>query len=391
MSLPLSLYIHIPWCVQKCPYCDFNSHAIKAPLNEQTYIAHLLTDFTADYDGRPIHSIFIGGGTPSVFSGAGIAALLEGIFSRANLTPDCEITLEANPSTAEQQRFADYLAAGVNRLSIGIQSFNPAHLKRLGRAHSATEAEEAIRLAQKVGFNRINLDIMFALSNQSVSQALEDLKRAIAFETEHLSWYQLTIEPNTSYYRNPPPLPSEHTQIQIYEQGSALLTQAGFDQYETSAWTRALPAQHNLNYWQFGDYLGIGAGAHGKLTRITEQGQWLIRRDSKYRAPSRYQSAYTPCTYPHSKQVMAQNPYVAQQQLLTDAELPFEFMMNALRLRAGVPSTLFTERTGLTLDKLVPTLEKLSQKQLIEPNYLQQLKTTERGFILLNDVLMAFL
>ena len=295
--IPQSLYIHIPWCVRKCPYCDFNSHALRGQIDETAYIRHLLADFAADYDGRPIYSIFIGGGTPSLLSGAAVAALLDGIARLAPLAADCEITLEANPGTFEQEKFAAYRAAGVNRLSIGVQSFADAQLQALGRIHSSAEAVRAVTLARQAGFTRINLDVMFALPGQDVAGALDDLRQAIALAPEHISWYQLTLEPNTAFYANPPVLPDSDTQIGIYEAGSALLTAGGYRQYETSAWCAGEPCRHNLNYWQYGDYLGIGAGAHGKQTR-----DGVITRRSKYRAPAAYQKAAGTGGNPYSDQ-----------------------------------------------------------------------------------------
>ena len=374
--IPQSLYIHIPWCVRKCPYCDFNSHALRGQIDETAYIRHLLTDFTADYDGRPIYSIFIGGGTPSLLSGAAVAALLDGIARLAPLAADCEITLEANPGTFEQEKFAAYRAAGVNRLSIGVQSFADAQLQALGRIHSGAEAVRAVTLARQAGFARINLDVMFALPGQDVAGALDDLRQAIALAPEHISWYQLTLEPNTAFYANPPVLPDSDTQIDIYEAGSALLTAGGYRQYETSAWRAGEPCRHNLNYWQYGDYLGIGAGAHGKQTR-----DGVITRCSKYRAPAAYQKAAG----------TGGNPYSDQQLTVARDEQAFEFMMNALRLKDGVPTAYLTERTALSLDDIRPILDTLVAQGLLAPDIEHRLQTTPRGFALLNNVLDAFL
>ena len=374
--IPQSLYIHIPWCVRKCPYCDFNSHALRGQIDETAYIRHLLTDFTADYDGRPIYSIFIGGGTPSLLSGAAVAALLDGIAHLAPLAANCEITLEANPGTFEQEKFAAYRAAGVNRLSIGVQSFADAQLQALGRIHSSAEAVRAVTLARQAGFARINLDVMFALPGQDVAGALDDLRQAIALAPEHISWYQLTLEPNTAFYANPPVLPDSDTQIDIYEAGSALLTAGGYRQYETSAWRAGEPCRHNLNYWQYGDYLGIGAGAHGKQTR-----DGVITRRSKYRAPAAYQKAAG----------TGGNPYSDQQLTVARDEQAFEFMMNALRLKDGVPTAYLTERTALSLDDIRPTLDTLVAQGLLVPDIEHRLQTTPRGFALLNNVLDAFL
>ncbi|MDO4643977.1 MAG: radical SAM family heme chaperone HemW [Cardiobacteriaceae bacterium] len=375
-NIPQSLYIHIPWCVRKCPYCDFNSHALRVPIDEAAYVHHLLTDLVHDLDTRPISSIFIGGGTPSLFSAAAIAALLDGINRQATLTNDCEITLEANPGTFEQAKFADYRAAGINRLSIGIQSFDAAQLQNLGRIHSSEEAERAVGIAQRAGFQRINLDLMFALPQQTSIAALDDLRRAVALAPEHISWYQLTLEPNTAFYVNPPVLPDNDTQIDIYEAGIAYLNAQGYRQYETSAWTRGAPCRHNLNYWQYGDYLGIGAGAHGKQTHAG-----IITRRSKYRAPAAYQKA----NGSHA------NPYCDQQQTVDIEEQPFEFMMNALRLKEGVPTAYLETRSKLTLNDIRPQLTPLIAQGLLEPSIEQRLKTTDRGFALLNNVLDAFL
>ena len=380
---PLSLYIHIPWCVQKCPYCDFNSHAQKGAIPEQDYVRHLIADLTADLahyqesvQQRPLHSIFIGGGTPSLFSAAAIAALLDGINRQSPLPENCEITLEANPGTFEQAKFADYRAAGVNRLSIGVQSFDAAQLHTLGRIHSRDEAIRAVAIAEKAGFQRINLDLMFALPGQDVAGALADLKQATALAPEHISWYQLTLEPNTAFYANPPALPDSDTQIDIYEAGSAHLVAHGYHQYETSAWRAGEACRHNLNYWQYGDYLGIGAGAHSKQTR-----DGIISRSSKYRAPGAYQKAAGSDA----------NPYCDNRFAVPRAEQPFEFMMNALRLKDGVPTAYLHERSALTLADLRPTLARLVAQGLIDPAIEQRLKTTERGFALLNNVLDAFL
>ncbi|MEE6035393.1 radical SAM family heme chaperone HemW, partial [Avibacterium paragallinarum] len=268
---PLSLYIHIPWCVQKCPYCDFNSHAQKGNIPEQDYVQHLLADLRQDLERyqesiahRSLHSIFIGGGTPSLFSATAISQLLQGIEQQIPFEPEIEITLEANPGTAEASRFSGYVEAGVNRLSLGIQSFDDEKLQRLGRIHNSREAQSAVQMAKNSGFHRINLDLMHGLPEQTLPQALEDLRQAIALEPSHLSWYQLTIEPNTMFSYRPPTLPDDDALWDIFEQGHQLLTTAGYQQYETSAYAKAGDqCQHNLNYWRFGDYLAIGCGAHG--------------------------------------------------------------------------------------------------------------------------------
>lgn len=377
--IPLSLYLHFPWCVRKCPYCDFNSHTLKTPINEAAYIQHLITDFRLDYqqygDNRPIHSVFMGGGTPSLFSAESIKALLLALRQIAPFEPHAEITLEANPGTSEQAKFAGYLEAGVNRLSIGIQSFDPKQLAILGRIHDADEAERAIFWAQDVGFERINVDLMFALSEQTPAEALCDIERAAQYPIEHLSWYQLTLEPNTAFYKNPPPLPDTDTQHEIYEQGSALLRSLGFQQYETSAWTRNQPSQHNLNYWQYGDYLGIGAGAHGKTTQ-----NGIISRRHKFPAPARYQEPIG--TLP--------NPYTAQAFIVPKEEQAFELMMNGLRLRQGIARELLETRTALAWADIEPIIKQLIQKQLLVDNP-KRFVTTDLGFAHLNHVIEQFL
>jgi len=372
---PLALYVHIPWCIRKCPYCDFNSHAAPESLPEQDYVTALLADLDLDLPlaaGRPLHSIFIGGGTPSLFSAAALQRLLSGIRSRLQCPPDMEITLEANPGTFEQARFAAYRQLGINRLSIGIQSFNSRHLQQLGRVHDGAEALQAVHIARQAGFERINLDLMHGLPGQSLQQALADLQQAIALEPGHISWYQLTIEPNTLYWSKPPQLPEDETLWDIQEQGQALLQQHGYQQYEISAYSRpAQQATHNLNYWQFGDFLGIGAGAHGKISHADGR----IERYWKTRQPDDYLQA---------------SSYCAGRRLLDNSELPFEFLMNALRLVAGVPASMFCQRTGLALKSLAPGWQQAKQRGLMQDSQ-QQLATTARGNLFLNDVLQLFL
>jgi len=329
---PLSLYVHLPWCVRKCPYCDFNSHPSKGELPERRYIEHLLADYDADTalaPDRPIETIFIGGGTPSLFSGAAIAALLDGLRDRAALSPEAEITLEANPGAADEARFAAYFEAGVNRLSIGGQSFEARHLARLGRIHGPADIDRAITAARDVGFRRINLDLMHGLPEQTVAEALHDLTRALGLGVDHVSWYQLTLEPRTPFAANPPTLPDEDTLADIERLGLECLAAAGLARYEISAFSRAEHvARHNLNYWRFGDYLGIGAGAHGKITDPAGR----VIRTSKPLAPERYLS-----TAPGRLRTAAD---------VTAEHLPGEFMLNALRLVDGVEVELFTQRTG---------------------------------------------
>ena len=378
---PLTLYIHIPWCVRKCPYCDFNSHAADT-IPETTYIDQLLRDLDADMafvQGRKLHSIFFGGGTPSLFSGNAIKTILTGVQQRIAFEDNIEITLEANPGTAEANKFAAFFDAGVNRLSIGIQSFNATHLKTLGRIHDTQQAVQAVQLAQLSGFERINIDLMHGLPDQTCAEALADLQQAMDIGVTHLSWYQLTIEPNTAFYNAPPPLPVDDTLWDIQQAGFSLLDQYGFKQYEVSAFAKACndrttqQCRHNLNYWQFGDYLGIGAGAHGK---ITDPATGSITRYSKTRLPRHY--------------LERTGDFYANQQLLTAAERPAEFLMNALRLRDGVPSFLYTQRTGLQLSTLAIPMANLIARGLLSKDP-ERLCTTGKGYLFLNDVLGEFL
>lgn len=370
---PLSLYIHIPWCVRKCPYCDFNSHALRGPLDEDAYIAALLRDLEHDLPlarDRELVSIFIGGGTPSLFSGAAIAGLLSGVRRLIGVAPGAEITLEANPGAVDFAHFEDYLAAGVNRLSIGVQSFNEQMLHKLGRIHSPAEARQAVTRARKGGFQNINLDLMFGLPGQLLSQAMLDLETAIGLSPDHLSWYQLTIEPNTRFYSHPPPVPDDELLWDMLESGQGRLDAAGYAQYEVSAYARAgYNCRHNLNYWTFGDYLGIGAGAHAKLT--TRSG--VIRR-WKQKHPGTYVD-----------QLKSEHA-VFQERQLEATDLSLEFMMNALRLYAGVPGTLFEERTGLPLSVARSGLDLAREKGLLEQSE-DWLKPTGLGRSYLNDLL----
>ena len=373
---PLSLYIHIPWCVRKCPYCDFNSHAANGELPEREYIAALLADLDLDLpavQGRALQSIFFGGGTPSLFSAHALGEILNGVAARINFARDIEITLEANPGTTEQTRFHGFRSAGINRLSLGVQSLNPAHLKTLGRIHSSEQAIAAVQQARRAGFDNINLDLMHGLPEQSIDNAAEDLRRAIALAPEHLSWYQLTIEPNTEFFKRPPTLPPDDTLAAIQDCGFELLAQAGYAQYEVSAFARDnRRARHNLNYWQFGDYLGIGAGAHGKLTAADGS----ITRTHKTRLPRDYLSAAGRCD---------RNP-----QMLASAELPFEFAMNALRLNDGFDTRLFTERTGKDWSLMAAPVSRLVQRGLLTDTG-EHVAPTELGRRFLNDVLGEFL
>lgn len=376
--IPLSLYIHMPWCVRKCPYCDFNSHAVPdGQLStdlEQQYLAALVVDFETQVDmaqGRAIHSVFIGGGTPSLISAQGYQWLFDQLKARLDFEADCEITLEANPGTVEHDPFADYLAVGINRLSLGVQSFDSEHLQRLGRIHSADNALSAIQQARQEGFQRVNVDLMHGLPQQTLEQALTDLKLAVEQGATHISWYQLTIEPNTVFFRTQPMLPQDEILEQIQEQGEAYLKAQGFINYEVSAWRKEQPSAHNLNYWQFGDYLAIGAGAHAKVTRPDG-----IYRFQKTRLPKDY-LAKVPADHLQMKKIEAD-------------ELPFEFMMNALRLNHGVNAELYGQRTGLDLNDLNKTLNQLREKNLLI-NDLNRISCTEQGHVFLNSVLEAFL
>ncbi|TCJ98713.1 anaerobic coproporphyrinogen III oxidase [Volucribacter psittacicida] len=375
---PLSLYIHIPWCVQKCPYCDFNSHAQKGEIPEQQYLSHLLKDlqadlqdFSASIQQRPLQSIFIGGGTPSLFQAESIAYLLAQIQQMIPFSPQIEITLEANPGTAEASRFIGYQQAGVNRISMGIQSFADDKLQKLGRIHNSREAKQAVHYAQQARLRSFNLDLMHGLPDQTLEQALDDLQQAIALNPLHLSWYQLTIEPNTMFAYRPPPLPDDDELWAIFEQGHQLLSQAGYQQYETSAYAKAgYQCQHNLNYWRFGDYLAIGCGAHGKLTFPTGE----ILRYSKTKHPKGYM----------------RGEYRYEQKNIAEIDRPFEFFMNRFRLLEPTPKTDFEQFTGLSLNKIQPQIQwAMDQQYLIETASHWQITT--HGKLFLNDLLEGFL
>jgi len=332
---PLSLYVHLPWCVRKCPYCDFNSYEARGDLPDDDYVGALLRDLAAELDfvrGRALASVFIGGGTPSLFSGRAIARLLDGIRASVELPRDAEITLEANPGAVEAERFADFRAAGVNRLSIGIQSFRNDKLRALGRVHDSAEALRAVELAKQAGFANINLDLMYALPGDDVAGSIADLGAAIDLGTEHLSWYQLTLEPNTAFERRPPPLPADELVLDVERAGRELLASRGFERYEVSAYARpGRECAHNLNYWRFGDYLGIGAGAHGKVT-LPQQG--AIERRAKTRNPRTYMA--------HAGKPAA----VTIERVDTAAQASLELLMNALRLLGGVTVECFEQRAG---------------------------------------------
>ncbi len=373
---PLALYIHIPWCVRKCPYCDFNSHTASPQLPEEEYVDALLADLDNDLPavyGRPLSSIFFGGGTPSLFSAKALGRLLEGVEQRIPFTPDIEITLEANPGTFEQEKFSAYRALGINRLSIGIQSFQSSKLQALGRIHNGDEAIRAADMARQAGFDNFNMDLMHGLPDQSLDEALDDLRQAIALKPTHLSWYQLTLEPNTVFWNQPPVLPEDDTLWDIQEAGQALLAEHGYAQYEVSAYAQpGKAARHNLNYWSFGDFIGIGAGAHGKLShpdgRIVRT--WKTRLPKDYLNPAK--------------------PFQAGEKLLPLDELPFEFLMNALRLTAGVDAHLYPQRTGLTLESLDEGRRLAEQKGLLQVES-SRLVATPQGQLFLNDLLQYFL
>ncbi|EZH76699.1 oxidase [Ectopseudomonas composti] len=373
---PLALYIHIPWCVRKCPYCDFNSHAAGPMLPEEEYVDALLADLDIDLQhahSRPLTSIFFGGGTPSLFSDRALGRLLEGVERRIAFAPDIEITLEANPGTFEQAKFKGYRSLGINRLSIGVQSFQEAKLKALGRIHNGDEAIRAADMARAAGFDNFNLDLMHGLPEQSIEDALFDLRTAIAQAPTHLSWYQLTMEPNTVFWSQPPELPEDDLLWDIQEAGQALLAAEGYAQYEVSAYAQpGKQARHNLNYWTFGDFLGIGAGAHAKLS--TPDGR--ILRTWKTRLPKDY--------------LDPAKAFQAGERLLQADELPFEFLMNVLRLSEGAPAELFSHRTGLPLQQLEQARREAERLGLLQADD-TRLVATAKGQLFLNDLLQQFL
>jgi oxygen-independent coproporphyrinogen-3 oxidase len=385
---PLSLYIPIPWCVKKCPYCGFNSHGLRAAMPEREYVAALLADLEGDLAdfggairGREISSVFFGGGTPSLFAPDSIAAILDGASARIPFARDCEITLETNPGTVEHGRFDGYRSAGVNRSSFGVQSFNDEKLRALGRIHSSAEAENAVKQAQDAGYANINLDLMYALPRQTLDGALADVESAIALSPAHISHYQLTLEPGTPFAKRPPPLPDHDAAWDMQEACQARLAQAGYPQYEVSAYAQAgRRCRHNLNYWTFGDYLGIGAGAHGK---ISEPGTGAprghtVRRRWKTRSPVAYlQNAQT-------------RRRIGGDETVTAGQLPFEFMLNALRLNDGVALAAFTARTGLPAETIAaPLREAHARGWLVDDG--GSLQATPLGQRFLNDLIEAFL
>ncbi|GAD90751.1 putative oxidoreductase [Vibrio halioticoli NBRC 102217] len=380
----LGLYIHIPWCVQKCPYCDFNSHALKGDIPEDIYINALLEDLDADLaryadsiQERQLTSIFIGGGTPSLISPQEIARLLQGVEQRIAFKDGIEVTMEANPGTIEAARFAQYVEAGVTRMSIGVQSFEQQKLERLGRIHGQDEAVNAAKLAHQIGLNSFNLDLMHGLPDQSIAQALVDLEKAIDLAPPHLSWYQLTIEPNTMFYYKTPTLPDDDDLWDIFEQGHQKLSDAGYVQYEISGYSKpGYQCQHNLNYWRFGDYLGIGCGSHGKVSFSDGR----IVRTTKIKHPRGYLAAY---------QNMVK-PYLDHEHEVAEIDRPFEFFMNRFRLIEACPKQDFIDTTGLVLSAVKETMD-----WAIGMDYVTETEThwqiTRKGKLFLNDLLEAFM
>ena len=377
---PLALYIHFPWCERKCPYCDFNSHQIKAGntgFDEARYIKALIADLETELPriwGRQVHSIFIGGGTPSLLSGAGMQELLSDVRARIKLEPDAEITMEANPGSVETEKFAAFAQAGINRVSLGIQSFGDEQLKALGRIHSGKEAKAAIEIALQ-HFKSVNLDLMYGLPKQTLEQAHEDIATALSFNTPHLSLYNLTLEPNTYFASFPPQLPSEEIIDTIFEQNVALLTKAGYQRYEVSAYAKqGQECKHNLNYWRFGDYIGIGAGAHGKISFPDK-----VTRQLREKHPEQYMKA-----------METQGHALIEAREIAAEDLPFEFMLNVLRLSEGVQTITFSERTGLPLSMISRELSQASNQGLLDPNP-ALLKASEQGYRYLNNLQEIFL
>ena len=377
--IPLSLYIHFPWCVRKCPYCDFNSHALRQQQDDEAYVDALLADLEMHLPqiwGRPVRSVFFGGGTPSLMSGAAMARLMSELRARLGLGPDVEITLEANPGTVDSGHFRAYAEAGINRLSLGVQSMDNQHLQSLGRIHSVEESLAAIEQARSAGFDNINLDLMFGLPGQTLDTAMEELERALATAPSHLSYYQLTLEPNTLFHRQPPQLPQDELIDDIHEAGMQMLASHGYRRYEVSAFAlEGRRCRHNINYWLYGDYLGIGAGAHSKLSDATSG---KIRRLVKQKHPEHYLRTAG------SADSLVQGLTVASE------ELPFEFMMNALRLIDGFETGLFTERTGLPWEQVSDIIEAASNEGLMLRGA-DSIQASETGLRFLNDLLTRFL
>ncbi len=373
---PLSLYVHIPWCVRKCPYCDFNSHEAKGDIPEDAYVEALTRDLEQALPqiwGRKIYTIFFGGGTPSLLSSKALDTLLANLRARLPLEPIAEITLEANPGTFEAAKFEAFRASGVNRLSIGIQSFNAKHLQALGRIHNDEEAHRAIEIAHRY-FDNFNLDLMYGLPDQTMQEAMSDMQAAIDAKPTHLSAYQLTLEPNTLFHRYPPELPGDDTAEEMQTNIEALLAAAGYENYETSAFAQpGRRSRHNMNYWQFGDYLGIGAGAASKISFPDR-----IVRSLRHKQPKAYMDG------------VGEGRHILEENTVTLKDLPFEFMMNALRLTDGIPLHLFEERTGLPINSVKQEIEQAEQQGLLERNH-EVMRPTARGKRFLNDLLQIFL
>lgn len=375
---PLSLYIHVPWCIKKCPYCDFNSHESVGEIPEDRYLDALQADIEQalpDVWGRQVHTIFIGGGTPSLLSASAIDRLMAMLRAHFNLWPDAEVTLEANPGAAEAERFKSYAESGINRISLGIQTFDDNRLKKLGRVHNGDQARRAVDMAMRA-VNRVNLDLMFALPEQTFADCMSDVQEALSFGTEHLSIYQLTLEPNTVFAKFPPNLPDEDIAVSMEEGIESLLQKHGFERYEVSAFAKpGARARHNVNYWQFGDYLGLGPGAHGKVSFHDR-----IQREVRLRNPESWMQA----------SVLRDGTQIAEKRNVERSELPFEFMLNALRLREGVSLDLFVERTGLQYADIAAKIALARQKKLmtIDPS---RLKTTDMGWRFLNELQAIFL
>lgn len=374
---PLSLYIHMPWCIKKCPYCDFNSHELKSTLTEEDYIKALIQDLqqhTPTIKGRTLHSIFIGGGTPSLFSANSIEKLLNAIHTLLTFPSGLEITLEANPGAVDQQQFLGFHQAGVNRLSIGVQSFQKNKLNALGRIHSGEEAQRAVEIARRAGIDNFNIDLMFGLPEQSIQDALYDLQMAASLSPTHISWYQLNIEPHTAFYHRPPVLPHDDTIWAMQTQGQALLAENHYKQYEISAYSKEhYQCRHNNNYWEFGDYIGIGAGAHSKITnpeKKTIMRCWKVKNPRDYLNPKK--------------------SFIAEEKIVPKNEIAFEFMLNALRLYKRIPIKLFNERTGLSIETILEKIKIAEENKLINFNK-NTFCTTNRGKRFLNDLLEIFI
>lgn len=375
---PLSLYIHVPWCIRKCPYCDFNSHEATGEIPEERYLEALQADIEQalpDVWGRQVHTVFIGGGTPSLLSASAIDRMMAMLRSHFNLWPDAEITLEANPGAAEASRFKSYAQSGINRISLGIQTFDDILLKKLGRVHDGTQARRAIDMAM-AEVKRVNIDLMFALPDQTLESCMADTREALSFGTEHLSIYQLTLEPNTVFAKYPPKLPEEEIAVTMEEGIEDLMIQNGFERYEVSAFARpGARARHNINYWQFGDYVGLGPGAHGKVSFPDR-----IQREIRLRHPERWMQA----------SVQRNGTHRSEKKIVPVEDLPFEFMLNALRLREGVSVDLFTERTGLAYSEISAKIALARSKKLLSTDP-SRLQASEMGWRFLNELQSIFL